>query len=380
MPHSRLEEAIALMQHFAERTGLTSTRPPRRYLWTDAFAVCNDLGLARLTGDGRYLERALHLVAQVHHVLGQHRDDEARAGWISGLDDALGEAHPTRGGLRIGKPLAERGSDDPLNERLEWDRDGQYFHYLTQWMHALDQVARATRQAHYNLWARELAQSAFHAFTYARGTAPRRMVWKMSIDLSRPQVAAMGQHDPLEGYLTTVQLRATAATLHSHDAEPKLDNETTGYAAMLQDRDWATGDPLGIGGLLRDAYRVYQLMHLGAEIDETVLPTLLHAALTGLHSYARSGEMQQPAHYRLAFRELGLAIGLHAVARIPAASQPEHLDALRQYLPLREVIETFWRTPAQQQVATWLEHQDINEVMLATSLIPDGFVELFAAD
>ncbi len=37
--------ARSLMASFAERTGLTSNRPPQRYLWTDAFAVCNFLGL-----------------------------------------------------------------------------------------------------------------------------------------------------------------------------------------------------------------------------------------------------------------------------------------------------------------------------------------------
>lgn len=36
---------VALMMSFAERTGLTSERPRQRYLWTDALAVCNFLGL-----------------------------------------------------------------------------------------------------------------------------------------------------------------------------------------------------------------------------------------------------------------------------------------------------------------------------------------------
>jgi hypothetical protein len=40
-----------IMLEFAERTGLTASRnPPRRYLWTDAFAVCNFLELHRQTG------------------------------------------------------------------------------------------------------------------------------------------------------------------------------------------------------------------------------------------------------------------------------------------------------------------------------------------
>src|SRR5262249_47261051 len=103
----RTEEAIPLMMQFAERTGLVGDRPQRRYLWTDAFAVCNFLGLAKAANDSRYTELALELVQRVHHVLGRHRGDDQRTGWISGLTDEQGEAHPTRGGLRIGKPLAE---------------------------------------------------------------------------------------------------------------------------------------------------------------------------------------------------------------------------------------------------------------------------------
>ncbi len=80
MPDPRTQDATALMLAFAERTGLVSERPPRRYLWTDAFAVCNFLGLARLTGEQRYTELALRLVDQVHHTLGRHREDDPRTG------------------------------------------------------------------------------------------------------------------------------------------------------------------------------------------------------------------------------------------------------------------------------------------------------------
>ena len=140
------EQAIDLMLPFAERTGLTSERPQQRYLWTDAFAVCNFLGLARATGDGHYLGLALALVDRVHDVLGKHRADDLRVGWLSGLPEQVGALHPTCGGLRIGKSLPERRAHEPFDPEMEWDRDGQYFHYLTRWMHALDQVARATGQ------------------------------------------------------------------------------------------------------------------------------------------------------------------------------------------------------------------------------------------
>ena len=161
-----VEEAGDLMMRFAERTGLVSDLPPQRYLWTDAFAVCNFLGLAQATGEERYEELALRLVDQVHHVLGFYRGDDPRTGWISGLGAQEGEAHPTRGGLRIGKTLPERAGGEPFDEQLEWQRDGQYFHYLTKWMHALNQVWLRTRQPQFSTWARELAAVAHDAFTY----------------------------------------------------------------------------------------------------------------------------------------------------------------------------------------------------------------------
>ena len=374
------------MNNFAERTGLTTGQSPRRYLWTDAFAVCNYLGLARATGKEAYTVLALHLVDQVHHTLGRHRDDDRRRGWISGLDEADGEQHPTRGGLRIGKALAERGPNAPMDERLEWDQDGQYFHYLTKWMHALDQVTRTTQQPRYNSWARELARSAFDAFTHRPDRGPLRMNWKMSIDLTRVLVPSMGQHDPLDGYITALQLRTTAQAKPT--AGPDLANVTDEYAAMIRRGEWATPDPLGLGGLLVDAWRVQQLIAQGAQPEGPLLGRLLEDALTGLQLYARSDELRRPAGYRLAFRELGLAIGLHALERLeraieqgsprtPASSQLRtQLAELMQYSPLRDAVETFWRDPANQQADTWTEHRDINEVMLATSLVPDGFLVL----
>jgi hypothetical protein len=390
MPDSRNDEAIALMNDFAARSGPGSKQPRQRYLWTDAFAVCNYLGLARSSGDQVYMERALQLVDQVHHTLGRHRDDDRRTGWISGLSEQEGERHPTRGGLRIGKGMPERDPGEPFNARLEWDRDGQYFHYLTKWMHALDQVTRATQQSRFNLWGRELAHSAYTAFSYQPSPAwgPRKMHWKMSIDLTRALVPSMGQHDPLDGYISNLQLRATAASLPPPTTGPSLEDETDQYASMLRRGELTTADPLGLGGLLIDAYWLQQLMQQGTQADGQLLSRLLDAALTGLQHYAHGGELRLSARHRLAFRELGLAIGLHAVERMQQATNHENQDAatsprlhaqlqaLTQYLPLRDEIEATWRTPEQQRAASWIEHQDINEVMLATSLAPDGFLRL----
>ncbi|MDD5167966.1 MAG: hypothetical protein PHN75_04045, partial [Syntrophales bacterium] len=207
-----LSMARDLMMEFAEETGLSGDhRPPRRYLWTDAFAVCNFLELHRQTGDVKYMKLALLLVDQVHNVLGRHRADEVRTGWISGLSDGEGRLHPTQGGLRIGKAMNERMPGEPFDERLEWDRDGQYYHYLTKWMHALYRVGLVTKDAEYYRWAMELAKAVHAKFVYRSSSGgPKRMYWKMSIDLSRPLVPSMGHHDPLEGLITYSELRAAA--------------------------------------------------------------------------------------------------------------------------------------------------------------------------
>lgn len=363
-------EAIDVMARFAQRTGLSSGEP-QRYLWTDAFAVCNWLGLARCTGDQSYVELALRLVDQVHHVLGRHRPDDRRTGWISGLAADDGEARPTAGGLRIGKVHRESRPDEPLDEQLEWDRDGQYFHYLTKWMYALDLLTRHTRQLLFSEWARELAQAAHRAFVYTpRDNSPKRMYWKLSIDLSRPLVASMGQHDPLDGLVTYTQLRTT-----SPGGTPDLGVAIRDFAAMVDPEHMATGDPLGIGGLLVDAYRVLQLER---EPVSGLLEGLLQAAEAGLRHYAAQSDLQQPAVHRLAFRELGLAIGLAALEReewsAASVAVGSRIERLLRYAPLREAIESFWMQPAHREVASWTHHQNINEVMLATSLEPAGFL------
>lgn len=351
--------ADQLMTAFAARTGLSSAHPPHRYLWTDAFAVCNYLGLFHETGDRAKLGLALQLVDQVHHTLGKHRADDRRRGWISGLAEAAGKAHPTSGGLRIGKPRQERRPTERIDERLEWERDGQYFHYLTKWMHALDQVARVTGEARYHLWACELAKAAWRAFVYSSDGGPR-MYWKLSIDLTRPLVPSMGQHDPLDGLLTALQLEATAIDARSRG--PDLSAAIADFAKMLDFSAFATDDPLGIGGLFVDAARAARLSAHGAL---TQLPGL-HAAIQeaaqiGLARYLSSPQLCAPAANRLAFRELGLAIGLTGTA----------------YASAREHILGFWLDPANRANRAWSEHADINEVMLATGLVPQGFLRPF---
>ena len=378
-----------IMIEFANLTGLsTALNVPRRYLWTDAFAVCNFLEIYRVTGEEEYKHLALRLVDQVHNILGRHREDDPRAGWISGLYEQEGKMHPTKGGLRIGKKINERKPADPYDERLEWDRDGQYYHYLTKWMHALNRLSRVTGDSTYNMWAIELAKTAHARFTYVPSSGgQKRMYWKMSIDLLYPLVQSMGHHDPLDGFITYNQLQATAAR-DSGKPTPDLNAEIADMADICKGKNWATDDPLGIGGLLGDVCKLVQMI-INENLEQTgLVEDLLDFSLLGLESYARSNSLELPADYRLAFRELGLAIGLRAVEKLqgligenPDLFGKKHplrlrFESLMRYSHLSAVIEKFWLERKNREASSWTEHRDINMVMLATSLAPDGYLTL----
>lgn len=385
-----VSEARDLMVAFADRTGLTnSAKAPVRYLWTDAFAVCNFFELFRQTGDETFKHLALSLIDQVHAVLGKHRKDDMRQGWISGLNDEDARLHPTAGGLRIGKTLGERPASLPIDNRQEWDRDGQYFHYLTKWMHALNQASRVTGDLSYLRWAVELAKISHGCFTFDPPSGgPKQMRWKMSIDLSRPLVPAMGLHDPLDAVVTYRELSMTATEFGEGCDPLDLQSEIEDAEAMCAGKEWTTDDPLGLGGLLTDAYRLAQMGAATSGRKSDLLESLLLSAHSGLDAFVRGNSLADPVQFRLAFRELGLSIGLHGVAGtkslfdrdwrcFPDGQQLRgHVENLQQFYPLCGLIETFWRDKHNRQGDNWTAHHDINAVMLATSLIPDGFLSL----
>src|SRR5687767_15529298 len=108
-------------------------------------------------------------------------------------------------------------------------------------MHALDVLARERRDPRLQRFAYELAIAAHDAFTH-----DGRMYWKMSIDLDRPLVPSMGQHDPLDGLVTYAQLRETATALGRPSEVRSLDARIGSFASILDARDLGTEDPLGL--------------------------------------------------------------------------------------------------------------------------------------
>ena len=379
------------MRAFIRRTGVDGHAPSRRYLWTDAYAVLALLGLHRRTAEQGHLDYALALANMVHHELGRFRGDDTRSGWISGLPEAEGLRKPTAGGLRIGKPDPERAPGAVLDERWEWDRDGQYFHYLTKWMVALNRLAHATGDPTWNDWAVDLANASWPAFAAASdASGTPRMHWKMSTDLSRPLVASMGHHDPLDGLVTFTQIRASQRALGGQRSASALDAAWVDMFTMCEgSHTWATTDALGIGGMLLDLASIVRLVAEGQFDAGRTLDGVLADSVRSLDAFASTHELVRPVTGRLAFRELGLAIGLHSVAQVRSGILHAHerfgmraeverrlgsVQALQEHLALSDEIERCWLEPSAQATPLWQGHEDINTVMLAASLVPDACI------
>lgn len=368
----KLRTAVKLMDSFAQRTGITGrdTGKRRRYLWTDAFAVQTFFGLYRSLNKQEYRERALELIELVHEHLGKHHPEDERSGWISDLPEEKAQKHPTAGGLRIGKDLPERKKEEQFNEQLEWNRDGQYFHYLTRWFDALLLAGQErNNQGPFLLYAKELLEAGTNFIT---GEQPLRMYWKMSTDLQRPLVRSMGAQDPLDGLLATLSLKATEISLSPHLQQAEED-----FRQLCEGQEWRTIDPLGIGGLLINTAKVFNLTAHNIDLPASVQPEkLLRESLESLAAFSNGYHSGRTAEKRLAFRECGLSLGI----RVLAGQKATTMSTLEEYLSLADEIEGFWSRSSSRESATWQDHLDINAVTLAASLTayhaPEAFTPL----
>lgn len=372
---TELETAQYFLECFAKRSGLTETNGDtyRRYLWTDALALQSYLGLHRLTGEEKYVIYARKLINEVHEKLGRYHLEDQREGFISGLEQEEAWKHPTINGLRIGKRLRERKADEAFDEQLEWEKDGQYLHYLTKWTMALLQAEIQLEREQYGQWARELVLAQKKFINNARGKNVQ-LYWKMSVDLSRPQVLSSGAHDPLEAYFSTLSV-----TRYSSEEAPELHQQLALYETLIQTKDWTTSDPLGLGTLLLNAVQSVALQQ-EKEIPSSVKAgELLKNACHGLDLYRKGYSSKKEAHARLAFRECGLALGLRVIDGLREQLVQWQLDLVEidKYMHLAEEIEGFWLAPENRNVDSWTAHLDINEVSLAAVLVAKEAPEVF---
>ncbi|HSF47656.1 MAG TPA: hypothetical protein VLA73_04775, partial [Burkholderiales bacterium] len=137
--------------------------------------------------------------------------------------------------------------------------------------------------------------------------------------------------------------------------------------------------------LLFDAGRLCQLIGNERDDDTELLESLLEACRNGLTSLLAGRFLDRPMSHRLAFRELGLAIGLRALpfiadaiekGKVSSRNRAALVDRLLPYESLSEDIISVWLPRALSPDATWQAHQDINDVMVATALIPDTFLSV----
>mgnify|MGYP001818787138 FL=1 len=180
-----------------------------RYLWTDAYGVILLVSLYKELGRQSYLDDAESVVANVDKVLGRPR------------------------GIRIGEAP---------------DRDGQYFHYLTMWLHALEVLGRCIPD--YRQKAIDLVRQIHKPFL----VPGRGVIWKMEEDLSGPYPGiGIGALDAFGGYVAYRQLDSGQLASEISDMRTLIDASSSrlvitqdlGLGMMLwmshffPDEDWA---------------------------------------------------------------------------------------------------------------------------------------------
>lgn len=178
----------------------------------------------------------------------------------------------------------------------------------------------------------------------------------------------MGLHDALDGLITFRELQHASWKKRPTLEVADLISAIESLSKLCRKSDWTTTDPLGIGGLLFDACRLSQLT--GGDADQELLGQLTDASEKSLRAFLASRSLRRSSSQRLAFRELGLAIGLMAA--------PTIIDRARgtrdQYRSLADQIVDAWLPLAHSPDELWQAHRDINDVMLATALGPGTFL------
>lgn len=306
-----------------------------RYLWTDAFGVINLITLYQETTNSKYLILARRLVQTVHDVLGKTRDGGSR---LPGATDQ----EPLKGGLRIGKMAAE-GSDG----------DGQYHHYLTLWMFALNRLAIATQDPGVNDLALQLAKAIHPKFVTRRQPhGDLRMVWKISTDMEKVLVQSEGHLDAATGYAIYRLLQDTAAKQTGR--EKLLHDEIDEYFQIMNRKGALTpsDDMLDLGmGLW--------ICHFFPEEEwsSKFSSGAIEIAYEVLSE--NSVQMRNKASRRLAFREFGACLGISCFGG-----------------------DHFLKTRVTALIKFWEDHMEadpnedlrpISQVMYAAALIPGAF-------
>lgn len=231
-----------------------------RYLWTDAFGLILYVSLYRATGEGKWLDSAKSLVAEVDRVLGRPR------------------------GYRIG----EAG-----------DRAGQYFHYLAMWLYAL--ACLGEHEHDYRDKGIAVAQAIHRPFVIP-GTG---VIWKMEEDLSAPCPGyGLGAMDAFDGYVSYRLLDESELAQEIAEMKQIMDRQ---YRSLEIDQDLGLGMMLWLAHFFpEEEWAAAQSSRAFAALDRlwTDPPGFFARA-----SYA--------PHVLIAFANFGVSIGLQCWERWP---------------------------------------------------------------
>jgi hypothetical protein len=367
---SALSTLYGPLEPFSIPSPNTWTPPARsdghkgRYLWTDAFGVLNLLTLHRETSRSAdsapadiYLALAARLIATVHDILGRTRDGSSR---LPGASDN----NPLGGGLRIGKMDAEGP-----------DGDGQYHHYLTLWMFALNRMSLASGDKTYNDMAISLAKAIHAPFFSNRGSSKPRMVWKMNSSLDEVLVGSEGNLDAVDGFVVFRLLAATdkhfgfGSGMSDDSGGGVLSDEIDDYHRVMErkGRHFVSSDPLDLGMTLWTMQWVAN-EDWAEEIVESCFERVYDLLETSQH-------LSRNIKYRLAFREFGTALGIKCMSS--QDFEKERSVDMRGYAD--RILESWAST---MEVSLGDERRDhstpqgmkaITRVMYAAALVPGAF-------
>ncbi|KAL4810694.1 hypothetical protein BDV18DRAFT_155305 [Aspergillus unguis] len=323
-----------------------------RYLWTDAFGVLcfitlhkesTRLKTSKNGNEGVYLTLASRLISTVHDVLGYNRAGTSR---LPGATDS----NPLGGGLRIGK-YNEGGMDG----------DGQYHHYLTLWMFALNRMSLATNNPAYNQQAISLAKAIHNPFFVNRSSERPRMVWKMDMNLQNVLVGSEGHLDAIDGFIVCRILQAVSS--HFGGDQNVLKEEIEDYVKVMKRRGehHPSSDTLDLGMTLWS-------VHWFA--DEEWAKTLADRCFERLYDLIETDQqLARSTKYRLAFREFGTALGAKCMAA--QENEKERAGDLKAYGD--QILEA-WKINMEASLSGTPEDlKPITRVMYAAALIPGAF-------
>jgi hypothetical protein len=241
----------------------------------------------------------------------------------------------------------------------------------------------ATGDPAFNDSAISLARAVHPNFFVDRDSSSPRMVWKISMDMSRILVHSEGNLDPIDGYVVFKTLAAASGKADT------LKDEIEDYAKVMQRKgqyfasedmldlgmsswtshwmrgkeEWATVLAKRCARQLREYTRIHTQYRISSyRTNSRIASSRSHrlARIVSLTVYAedmfKSGYNDMPARYRLAFREYGACLGIQC------------LEPDEYLLRKKDEVVAFW----EKYRETHDDLRPITEVMRAAALIPGG--------